>query len=357
MAESLRSSRSGHEWQIGRHPSIFRHIVCDARCVLRSVAVLVLPGVAPFELGVACEVFGLDRRDTGGPVFDFRLVTPEPGPLRTKVGLDIVVHDGLALADDVDLLVVPAYGEDVPLAPVVLDLLRRTRARGAWLLSVCGGAFALGRAGLLDGRRCTTHWMFTEGLAQRYPAALVDPGVLYVEDDGVVTSAGTAAGIDACLHLVRRELGAAAASAIARRMVVPPHRDGGQAQFIDAPVHRCAGPLDEVLGWAIEHLDDDLSVARLAGRAHMSERTFARRFRADVGATPAAWVARLRLYRAQELLERTDLAVEDVARRSGFGGAAALRHHFTAELGTSPQTYRRTFCGPVGGEEADARPA
>ncbi|MCV2394121.1 helix-turn-helix domain-containing protein [Actinotalea sp. M2MS4P-6] len=319
--------------------------------MLRSVAVLVLPNVAPFELGVACEVFGIDRSDTDGPSFDFRLVTPRPGPVPTKLGFDVVVRDGLAAAAGVDLVLVPAYGPDTPLDPEVVELLRSTHARGAWLLSVCSGAFALARAGLLDGRRCTTHWMYSDTLARDYPRAEVDPGVLYVEDDRVVTSAGTAAGVDACLHLVRRELGAAAASAIARRMVVPPHRDGGQAQFIDVPVPRCTGPLADVLAWAEVNLDDELSVPRLAARAHMSERTFARRFRAEVGTTPAAWVNRLRLRRAQELLERTDLAVEDIAHRSGFGGAAALRHHFAAELGTSPQAYRRTFCGAECAEE------
>lgn len=311
--------------------------------MLRSVAALVLPHVAPFELGVACEVFGIDRSDTGGPVFDFRLVTPEPGRVPTKLGFEVVVEQGLEGAADVDLLVVPAYGGDAALAPAALELIRATHARGAWVLSVCSGAFALGRAGLLDGRRCTTHWMYTDQLAVRFPDTTVDPGVLYVEDRGVITSAGTAAGVDACLHLVRRELGAGAASAIARRMVVPPHRDGGQAQFIDAPVPQCTGPLAEVLAWAEEHLADDLSVTALAKRALMSERTFARRFRAEVGTTPAAWVARLRLRRAQELLERTDLSVEEIAQLSGFGAAAALRHHFGTGLGTSPQAYRRAF--------------
>lgn len=311
--------------------------------MLRSVAALVLPHVAPFELGVACEVFGIDRTDTGGPAFDFRLVTPQPGRVPTKLGFELVVEQSLDAAEGVDLLVVPAYGGDAALDPAALELIRATHARGAWVLSVCSGAFALGRAGLLDGRRCTTHWMYTDQLAARFPAATVDPGVLYVEDRRVVTSAGTAAGVDACLHLVRRELGAGAASAIARRMVVPPHRDGGQAQFIDAPVPQCSGPLAEVLAWAEQHLADDLSVTVLARRALMSERTFARRFRAEVGTTPAAWVARLRLHRAQELLERTDLSVEEIAQQAGFGAAAALRHHFAQALDTSPQSYRRTF--------------
>ncbi|HMO10950.1 MAG TPA: helix-turn-helix domain-containing protein [Actinotalea sp.] len=317
--------------------------------MLRSVAVLVLPGVAPFELGVACEVFGIDRSDTGGPVFDFGLVTPRPGRVDTKLGFGLVVDHGLAAAESADLVVVPAYGSDAEIGQDVLDLLRAAHDRGAWLLSVCSGAFALARAGLLDGRRATTHWMYTDQLAARFPSVTVDPDVLYVEDRRVITSAGTAAGVDACLHLVRRELGAAAASAIARRMVVPPHRDGGQTQFIDVPVPTAAGPLADVLQWASGRLDDDLSVGVLARHAHMSERTFARRFRAEVGATPAAWVARQRLARAQELLEGTDLPVEEVGRRAGFGGAPGLRHHFAAALGTSPQAYRRTFSGPRAG--------
>ena len=313
--------------------------------MLRSVAVLVLPGIAPFELGVACEVFGIDRRDTGGPVFEFALCTPEPGPVRSSLGFDVVVERGLEATTTADLVVVPAYSVDTDLPDGVIEHLRAANARGAWLLSVCSGAFALASAGLLDGRRCTTHWMYTDRLATGCPHAQVDPGVLYVEDDRVVTSAGTAAGIDACLHLVRRELGAAAASAIARRMVVPPHRDGGQAQYIDLPVPQCSGPLEDVVTWVSAHLDDDLSVASLARRADVSERTLARRFSAEMGTSPAGWVARQRLHRARELLERTDLSVDEVARRAGFGSAPVLRHHFATSLGTSPLAYRRTFCG------------
>ncbi|WP_024287705.1 GlxA family transcriptional regulator [Cellulomonas sp. KRMCY2] len=311
--------------------------------MLDSVAVIVLPGVAPFELGVVCEVFGIDRRDTGGPVFDFRVCTEVPGVVAAKADFDLVVHRGLDAAAGVDLVVVPAYGDDVEVSEVVLDILRDAEARGAWLLSVCSGAFALGRAGLLDGRRCTTHWMHTDALARRHPQADVDPAVLYVEDRGVVTSAGTAAGIDACLHLVRRELGAVAAAAIARRMVVPPHRDGGQAQYIDLPMPSGDGELAPVLAWIGANLEAEITVPVLARRARMSERTFARRFRAETGTTPAGWTARQRLLRAQELLERTDLPVEEVGRRSGFGGAAALRHHFARVLDTSPQAYRRRF--------------
>lgn len=311
--------------------------------MLRSVAALVVPGVAPFELGVVCEVFGIDRSDTGGPVFDFRVCGVEPGTVPTKLGFSIEVELGLDAAHGVDLLVIPAYGPDRPLDDRLLGVLRDTHEAGAWVMSVCSGAFALGQAGLLDGRRCTTHWMYTEALAARFPAAEVDPGVLYVEDDRVVTSAGTAAGIDASLHLVRRELGAASAAAIARRMVVPPHRDGGQAQYVDTPLPYAADTLAPLLAWIVDHLDADLEVPALAARALLSERTFARRFRAETGTTPAAWVARQRLVRAQELLERTDLGVEEVARRCGFPSAAALRHRFAQALRTSPSAYRRTF--------------
>ncbi|KQR10478.1 GlxA family transcriptional regulator [Cellulomonas sp. Leaf334] len=313
--------------------------------MLRSVAVIVLPNVAPFELGVACEVFGIDRRDTGGPAFDFTICGVEPGIVRTKDAghFSIVVEHGLEATRDVDLVVVPAYGSSGPVPEVVLDALRDAHARGAWVLSICSGSFALGQAGLLDGRQCTTHWMYTAELGQTFPQARVNPAVLYVDDDRVITSAGTAAGIDACLHLVRRELGASAASAIARRMVVPPHRDGGQAQYVDTPLPCDADTLAPLLAWMVENLEEELSVPDLAARAFVSERTFARRFRAETGTTPAAWVTRQRVVRAQEMLERSDASIEEIARLCGFGTAAVLRHHFARTLGTSPQAYRRTF--------------
>lgn len=311
--------------------------------MLRSVAVVVLPNVAPFELGTLCEVFGIDRRDTGGPVFDFTVCAAEPGTYRSKGGFSLVVEHDLSATEHADLVAVPAYGDDASLPEEVLEALRDAHARGAWVLSVCSGAFALGRAGLLDGRRCTTHWMHAAELQRRWPTAEVDPGVLYVDDDRVVTSAGTAAGIDASLYLVRRELGAAAAAAIARRMVVPPHRDGGQAQYIDTPLPCDADTLAPLLAWMVEHLDTELTVPDLAARALLSERTFARRFRAETGTTPAAWVTRQRVARAQELLERTEAPVEEVARLAGFGTAAVLRHHFARTLGTSPLAYRHRF--------------
>ncbi|GEA83093.1 AraC family transcriptional regulator [Cellulomonas sp. A375-1] len=321
--------------------------------MLQTVSVVLLPNVAPFELGVACEVFGIDRSDTGGPVFDFRVCAQEPGPVSTKGGaFGLSVEHDLSATLDADLVVVPAYGADPARVPdPVLDALCAAHARGAWILSICSGAFALGEAGLLDDRACTTHWMHAAELASRFPAARVDPSVLYVDDDRVLTSAGTAAGIDASLYLVRRELGAAAAATIARRMVVPPHRDGGQAQYVDTPLPCDADTLAPLLAWVVEHLDEEHSVPTLAARALMSERTFARRFRAETGTTPAAWLTRQRLARAQELLERTDVGIDEVAQRAGFGTSAVLRHHFARSLGTSPQSYRRTFAGPVRGED------
>jgi len=317
--------------------------------VLRSVAAVALPGVAPFELGVLCEVFGIDRTDQGVPRVDFRVVTPDRGRVATSSVFTLDVPLGLDAAEDADLVAVPAWAGSDGAGPGtderVLDLLRRADERGAWILSVCTGAFVLGEAGLLDGRRCTTHWLHTDRLARSYPSAELDPDVLYVHDGNLVTSAGTAAGIDASLHVVREEHGAAVASTIARRMVVPPHRDGGQAQFVAAPVPRCEDPgFAPVVQWALEHLHEDLPVSRLARRARMSERTFARRFRATTGVSPAAWVNAQRLDRARTLLEETTLSVEEVARHAGFGSAPVLRAHF-ARIGTSPMAYRRTFSG------------
>jgi transcriptional regulator GlxA family with amidase domain len=261
--------------------------------VLTDVTVIALPGVAPFELGVLCEVFGIDRTDQGVPSPSFAVVTPTPGPVPTSAGFSLNVEHDLSRAASADLVAVPAFprGADVPGA--VVDVLRAAVDRGGRVLSVCSGAWALGAAGLLDGRRCTTHWAFADELARDFPRARVDPGVLYVEDGRVMTSAGTAAGIDAALHLVRLEHGAAVASTIARRMVVPPHRDGGQAQFVAPAVPACADEgFDPVLGWMLDHLADDLRVEGVAAQAAMSPRTFARRFRlvglAAVAAGPRA---------------------------------------------------------------------
>ena len=313
--------------------------------VLTNVAVAVLPRVAPFELGTICEVFGMDRSEMGVPVFDFAICAERPGePLPTKAGFSITAPHGFDRLAEADLIAVPASGgRDYPEA--LLQALRDAVDRGAWVLSVCSGAEVLAASGILDGRRCTTHWMYAADLAARHPSVTVELDVLYVEDGTILTSAGTAAGIDACLHLVRRELGSEVAATIARRMVVPPQRECGQRQYVESPVpHVGADTLQPVLEWALEHLDQDLSVAALARRAMMSERTFARRFRAETGSTPYHWVTGQRVLLARRMLESTTASVEQVAARCGLGTAAILRHHFTRVVGTSPQDYRRSFC-------------
>jgi transcriptional regulator GlxA family with amidase domain len=323
--------------------------------MLRTVAVLLVDGTAPFEFGVVCEVFGINRAEEGVPPFDFRVCGERPGePLDTRVGCRFVPEHGLDALVDADLVCVPAVGDHRGAYPQdVLAALRKAYRRGAILLSVCSGAFLLGEAGLLDGRRCTTHWRYTGELAERFPGAEVDPDVLFVDEGRLITSAGTAAGIDACLHLVRRELGSAAANSIARRMVVPPQRDGGQRQFIDLPVPECrAEGLQPLLDWMVEHLAEEQTVAELARRARMSERTFARRFAAEAGSTPLRWLTQQRVLHARRLLEETDLELEELARLSGLGSGALLRHHFRRAVGVTPQAYRRTFAPRTAPAEA-----
>ncbi|CAA9350818.1 MAG: Transcriptional regulator, AraC family [uncultured Nocardioidaceae bacterium] len=312
--------------------------------MLRTVSVLVYDGVAPFELGVLCEAWGLDRADDGVPAFEFTVCAPEAGRVRTSQGFDLLIEHGLDRVADADLVALPAMPRADPVPDPVLEAVSAAAQRGARLLSVCSGAFVLGAAGLLDGRRCTTHWRYAEELATRFPAAQVDPDVLYVDEDPIITSAGSAAGLDACLHLLRKEFGAHVAGAVARRMVVPPHRDGGQAQFVRRQVPDVeADTVAPVLDWMVDHLEADLSVAELARRAHMSPRTFARRFRAETGTTPHQWLSHQRVLLAERLLEETGMSIEEVAQRSGFGTAASLRHSFTRARGTSPVAYRRTF--------------
>lgn len=310
-----------------------------------TVAAVVFPRMAPFELSVPCEVFGLDRRELVDPWYGFFVAATEPGPLSTEVGFTIQTEHGLDDLRRADTIIIPADYKGTP-PEALLEALRTAHRRGARILSFCSGAFVLAAAGLLDGRRATTHWMHADELARRYPAIDVDPRVLYVDaGDGIYTSAGTAAGIDLCLHIVRLDHGAEVANAVARRMVVPPHRDGGQAQYVDLPVpiQSDDDPIGRVLGWMLEHLDEQTSVDALAARAHMSPRTFARRFRAVTGTTPHQWLLSQRILFAQRLLETTDEPIELIASRAGFGSAANLRHHFGREVDASPLAYRRTF--------------
>jgi transcriptional regulator GlxA family with amidase domain len=318
--------------------------------MLRNVAAVVLNDFTPFELGVACEVFGVDRRDDGLPAYDFAVVAGEPGPLRSAAGFTVDTPFRLERLVEADLVLVSAVSnERIARAPgdypeALLTALAGCMARGARVLSVCSGAYVLGAAGLLDGRRCTTHWRHAAALARMFPAAKVDPDVLYVDDDPVITSAGTAAGIDACLHLVRREQGSRVANGIARRMVVPPHRDGGQAQYVQRPLAEpAADTMQDVLGWLARHLAEPVTVDQLAARAFMSPRTFARRFVQETGTTPQRWLTGQRILLAQQLLEESDETVDEIAVRSGFGNAGALRHHFRAWRSTTPLAYRNVF--------------
>ncbi len=317
---------------------------------MHTVACVVQPGFAPFEFGLACEAFGLDRSDDGIPNFDFRVVTPRPGAVPANLDFSMNVERDLSFADEADLVViVPIPRESwAAVDERVIGVVQRAVARGAWVLTVCSGSFVVAAAGVLDGKRATTHWRYAPTMAAMYPEIEVDPDVLYVQSGRIITSAGTAAGLDACLHLLRLELGAEAANTIARRMVVAPLRDGGQAQFIAKPL-----PVDTSLSlapitdWMIENLELELSVDLLASRAHMSARTFARRFKADFGTTPAAWIGRQRILRAQRLLEQTELGLDRIAADCGFGSAAVLRQNFSRALGLSPTAYRARFaCAP-----------
>jgi transcriptional regulator GlxA family with amidase domain len=308
------------------------------------VVALIQPGLSPFELGVASEVFGTDRSDLGVAWYRFAVVAERPGLVPTEHGYRIEATHGLGTLARADTIVVtPTSQRRHPDA--VLEALRRAHRRGARLVSLCSGAFVLAAAGLLDGRAATTHWMLCDELAARYPAVDLDPGVLYVDGGDVATSAGTAGSIDLCLHLVRQDLGAEVANAVARRMVVPPHREGGQAQYVDQPLNLAAGSdlFDDALAWALEHLHQPIAVEELARRSAMSQRTFARRFAAVTGTTPHQWLVHQRLQLAQRLLEATDWPVERIAEAAGMGSAANLRLHFQRVRRTSPARYRRTF--------------
>jgi transcriptional regulator GlxA family with amidase domain len=339
------SGTAGRAGPVAEMPHTFKILptVGTLAAMLRKVAVITVEPVAVFELGVLCELFGVDRTDDGLPAYEFSVCSVDGRSVRTQAGFSISPTSDLAPAEQADLVaIIPNDISGIP--GEALDVLRRAAARGAWVMGVCTGAFALGAAGLLDGRRCTTHWRHAALFAERFPAAEVDPDVLYVADGNILTSAGTSAAVDCGLHLIRQEQGAEVARKIARRMVVPPHRDGGQAQFIETPVQAVeCETLQPLLIDVLESLDREHTVDSMAARVHMAPRTFARKFRAETGATPHDWLTGQRVLLARRLLEESGLGVDTVAVRAGFGSAATLRHHFGLRLGTTPHAYRATF--------------
>ena len=314
--------------------------------MLRNVAVPVLAPVPAFELGVVCEAFGLDGTAAGLPAYDFAVCGEQIAPVPTTSGFSVLPSHDLSRLAEADLIIVVGAAPPTPPPPAMLvRQLRDAVARGATVASACTGAFVLAAAGLLDGRRVTTHWWHAPLLARLYPQLTVDADQLYIEDGPIITSAGSAAAIDLCLHLLRREHGAEITNRIARHMVVPPHRDGGQSQYVEMPVPEpnTADDLAEVLQWTLQHLDQQLTVDALAARASMSPRTFARRFRQRTGATPGSWVSRQRVLLAARLLERGNDTIASVSAHSGFGSPDTLRRHFIHARGVTPDQYRRAF--------------
>ncbi|HTU94303.1 MAG TPA: helix-turn-helix domain-containing protein [Solirubrobacteraceae bacterium] len=311
-----------------------------------QVVALALDGVVLLDLAAPTHLFG----HCGPPHYSFTLAALRAGPVRSSTGIEVLADSGIEALEEADTIVVPGFGSDPDPAAFARSAraVAAAHARGARVLSICTGAFVLAEAGILDGRRATTHWESTERLARQYPRVSVDPAVLYIDEGDVMTSAGVAAGLDLCLHVIRRDHGAALAAHIARRTVVAPHRDGGQAQFVTRPPGNegsvsAHASLEATRAWALDRLDQPLDVAALARRACMSPRSFARHFREETGTTPAQWVLDQRTRVAQSLLETTDLPVEHVAQRTGFGSSTTLRTHFGRRLATTPTAYRRAF--------------
>ncbi|PXY33144.1 GlxA family transcriptional regulator [Prauserella endophytica] len=326
--------------------------MCKNRAMtLHRVAVFVRHGVMPLELGLVHQLFGTARSPAGEPLYEVVTCALEPGLVRTDADFPIHVAHGPEALDGAGTVVVPATHEpdetetEGRLGDALAGALARIRP-GTRIASICTGAFVLAAAGLLDGRTATTHWQSAEQFRRLYPRVELDPDVLYTDAGDILTSAGEASGIDLCLHLIRRDHGAAVANDVARRTVVPPHRDGGQAQYVPRPV---AEPHISSTGaaraWALRRLHRPLSLRELAGQESMSVRTFTRRFREEVGLSPGQWLTQQRISRARQLLEETDLPVDRVAEDSGFGTAASLRQHMHAVLGVSPSAYRTTFRG------------
>ncbi|MFF4875183.1 helix-turn-helix domain-containing protein [Micromonospora sp. NPDC000668] len=309
---------------------------------MATIALAATEGMLHFELAMACEVFVRDPSGLADPWYD--LVVCGPGPVRIGT-FHVDPDDGLDRLARADTVIIPAVEDiDADVPSDLLDAVRTAHEAGARMVSLCTGAFVLAAAGVLDGLHATTHWAHTEALAARYPRVKVDPDVLYVDNGNVLASAGKAAAIDLCLHLIRRDHGSTVANAVARRLVVPPHRAGGQAQFVTTPVPgRDDHPLAHLLPWAMERLNRPLTVEDLARQANMSSRNLARHFKSVTGTTPLHWLSTQRIRRAQELLENTDNSIDAIAQAAGMGTATTLRRHFNRTVGVPPDAYRRTF--------------
>ena len=308
------------------------------------VAAVIDQGALTFDFAIPCEIFGLDRSDIVDPWYEFLVVGAGDRRVRTQTGFVIEAPHGLEALERADTIVVPGWSdpEDEPSA-ALKDSLVAAHERGARLASLCTGAFVLAATGLLDDRRATTHWLYTERLRRRYPRVRIDPDVLYVAEDRLMTSAGTAAGIDLCLHLVALDHGLDVAATVARRLVMPLFRSGGQAQYVDTPIAPDPGGLSALLDWGRSNLEAGITVEDLAAQGSMSPRTLTRRFRSAIGIPPGEWLLRERLRLAQRLLERTDDPIEVVARRAGYDAPVTMRAQFAARLQTSPRAYRQTF--------------
>lgn len=310
------------------------------------VAVLAFDGVSLFHLSVPGMVLGTAKSAPGESQYEVICCAEKPGVISSDQGLDLGVAHGLELMEASDVIVIPAWGDQlVAASPQLVAALQLANAQGKLIVGLCLGSFVLGDAGLLDGKEATTHWAAREQFARRFPEVRFRPDVLYVSAGNIITSAGTVAAIDCCLHLVRQRLGADVANRTAKMLVTPPHRQGGQAQYVECSVPQLSSEtnLSDVMAWARANLAHDLSLDVLAGMAKMSRRTFTRRFREATGSTVSKWLNALRVARAQELLETTDLPIECVAGEAGFGTPLSLRQQFGIHLGTSPSDYRRTF--------------
>jgi AraC family transcriptional regulator, transcriptional activator FtrA len=313
---------------------------------MRSVSVLAYDGMTAFETGIVIEVFGLTWPDIEQPWYKLEICTETPDPVRVIGGATMTSPFGLAEFAAADTVVVPSVADPrAPTSPELIDALRRAHHNGSRIVSICSGAFALAAAGLLDGRRATTHWRYADLLRERYPLVQVDPEPLYTDEGDILTSAGCAAGLDLALHLVRNDMGASVANAVARRLVIQPHRAGGQAQYIESPMppEPLDAPIARSLSWALEHLADPIGVPDLARVAGLSPRTYLRHFVRETGTTPSKWLIAQRIQAALVMLETGDAPIEEIATAAGFATPVTFRHHFTRAVRTSPSSYRRTF--------------